>query len=168
MTSSVTDLSELRKICVTSSYSKILEGFLKEWIVSDIWDKIDPSQFCGVKGTGTEHMLVRLVDRVKMLLDRHPNKSSVIAVAVDFVSAFDKIDGTVAISKLISLGLRPSLVPIMIDYLSERTMTVKFNEAVSSVHHLIGGTGQGTLLAQIIYTATNSDAAVSDTVREDR
>ena len=73
----------------TSIFSFHFERFLKEWIVHDVWEEIDSSQYCTMKGTGMEHMLMKLVDRVRNLLDKNPNKSSVIAVAVDWVSAFD-------------------------------------------------------------------------------
>ena len=66
-----------------------------------------------MKGTGTEYMLVKLVDRVRNLLDKDTNMSSVIAVAVDWVSAFYKIDGTIAIARFIAMGLRSSLVTLL-------------------------------------------------------
>ena len=37
--------------------------------MEDIGDKINPKQFGGQKGTGTEHLLVCLVERVLKLLD---------------------------------------------------------------------------------------------------
>ena len=51
-------IKDLRKISCTSDYSKLFEGFLKDWIVEDIYDKLDIGQFGGRKGTGTEPMIV--------------------------------------------------------------------------------------------------------------
>lgn len=48
------------------------------WITEDIGMNIDWKQFAGRKGTGTEHMIVSLVDRVKSLLDK-PGMTAVIA-----------------------------------------------------------------------------------------
>ena len=60
---------DLRKISSTSDFSKVMEGFLKDWIVSDVFGKIDSGQFGGQTGKGTEHMMVMLVDRILKLLD---------------------------------------------------------------------------------------------------
>ena len=62
---------DLRKISSTSDYSKIFEGFLKDWILEDIWETLDIGQYGGQPGMGTEHMLVCLIDRVLKLLDRN-------------------------------------------------------------------------------------------------
>ena len=60
---------DLRKVASTSDSSKIFETFLRDWITEDIGDKIDINQFAGKKGTGTEHMIVLMVDRILWLLD---------------------------------------------------------------------------------------------------
>ena len=59
----------MRKISSTSDYSKLYEGYLKEWIMEDIWQNIDSGQYGGLPGIGTEHMIVCLLDRVLKLLD---------------------------------------------------------------------------------------------------
>ena len=82
-------IKDLRKISCTSDYSKLYEGFLKDWIVEDIFDNLDIGQFGGRKGTGTEHMIVCILDRIMQLLDRHPDKSAVIAASLDWTTAFD-------------------------------------------------------------------------------
>ena len=55
------EISDLRKISSTSDYSKLFEGYLKEWIMEDIMQKIDAGQFGGLPGLGTEHMIVWLL-----------------------------------------------------------------------------------------------------------
>ena len=71
-------ITDLRKISSTSDYSKVYEGFLKDWIMEDIWGNLDIGQFGGQPGMGTEHMLVCLMDRILKLLDRNPDRSAVI------------------------------------------------------------------------------------------
>ena len=87
-------ISDLRKIAGTSDYSKLLESFLKDWILEDIKYNIDPSQFGGRKGSGTEHLVVCFVDRVLKLLDSTILKSAVILAACDWSAAFDRLDPT--------------------------------------------------------------------------
>ena len=113
-------IKDLRKISCTSDYSKIFEAYLKDWIIQDIWKNNDPSQYCGEKGTGTEHMIVMLLDRIQQLLDNNPDRSAVLAVGIDWAGAFDKSDPTKATTQFIKLGLRPSLTTVLIDYLSNK------------------------------------------------
>jgi hypothetical protein len=152
-------IQDLRKISCTSDYSKVFEGFLKDWIMEDVADNIDIGQFGGQAGTGTEHMMVCLIDRILKLLDEHPNKSAVIATSLDWAAAFDRQDPTIAIQKFIKLGIRPSLIPLLVSYLADRKMIVKFNGEMSQLWTLIGGGPQGTLIGGIEYMAQSNDNA---------
>ena len=152
-------IKDLWKISCTSDYSNKFEGFIKDWIVEDIFGNLDIGQFGGRKGIGTEHMIVCLLDRILKLLDEYPDKSAVIAAGLDWAAAFDRQDPTLAIQKFIQLGVRPSLIPLLISYLSDRQMTVKFNGEVSEILRLIGGGPQGTLIGQIMYSVLSNDNA---------
>ena len=132
------DISDLRKISCTSDFSKFFEGILKEWIMEDIFANLDIGQFGGLKGTGPEHMIVCRIDRIIKLLDENPDKSAVIATSLDWASAFDRQDPTLGILKFIHLGVRPALILILISYLSDRTMKMKFNGEISELMRLIG------------------------------
>ena len=152
-------IKDLRKISCTSDFSKLYEGFLKDWIVEDIYHNLDISQYGGQVGTGTEHMIVCLLDRILKLLDRHPDKSAVIAASLDWAAAFDRQDPTLAIKKFIELGVRPSLIPLLISYLSDRKMKVRFNGEESDFFGLVGGGPQGTLIGQLEYLVFSNDNA---------
>ena len=121
------DISDLRKISSTSDYSKVYEGFLKDWIMEDISGNIDIGQFGGQPGMGTEHLIVCLLDRVLKLLDRNTERSAIIMAGLDWSAAFDRQDPTIGIKKFIKLGVRPSLIPLLSSYLTNRKMRVKFN-----------------------------------------
>ena len=153
------EISDLRKISCTSDYSKLYEGYLKEWIIEDISDKIDIGQFGGQAGVGTEHMIVCYLDRILKLLDTYPDKSAVIATSLDWSAAFDRQDPTLAILKFIQLGVCPSLIPLLTSYLSDRKMRVKFNNEMSELFNLIGGGPQGTLLGGLEYLVQSNDNA---------
>ena len=153
------EISDLRKISCTSDYSKLYEGFIKDWIMEDVCENIDIGQFGGQPGIGTEHMLVCFVDRILYLLDTHPDKSAVLATCLDWSAAFDRQDPTLAIVKFLQLGVRPSLIPLLISYLSDRKMKVKFNGEMSAFLTLIGGGPQGTLLGGLEYLAQSNDNA---------
>ena len=99
------EISDLRKISSTSDFSKVFEGFLKDWIMEDIFANLDIGQYGGQPGTGTEHMMVCLIDRVLKLLDRHHDRSAVIMTCLDWSAAFDRQDPTIALKKFIQLGV---------------------------------------------------------------
>ena len=132
-------LKHLRKISLTSEFSLIFEGIIKDWIMEDISPNIDKSQFGNQKGTSTEHMVVCMMDKVLQLLDNNNTRSAVIASLIDWSSAFDRQDPTLAIEKFIKLGVRPSLVPILASYLTDRQMQVRYNNAYSDTYSLPGG-----------------------------
>ena len=75
-----------------------------------------------------------------------PSKTAVIAAAADFMTAFDRTDPSKTVAKFIKIGVRPSLIPILISYLSDRQMIGKFKGAQSAPQNLVGGGPQGTLL----------------------
>ena len=153
------EIKDLRKISCTSDYSKLFEGFIKDWIMQDISANIDIGQYGGQTGVGTEHMLVSLVDRILKLLDENTDRSAVIMTCLDWSQAFDRQDPTIAVKKFLQLGVRPSLIPLLCSYLSDRTMRVKFNGEVSALFTLIGGGPQGTLTGQTEYLVQSNDNA---------
>ena len=95
------------------------------------------------------------MDRVLKLLESHPGKAAVILAGVDWANAFAWGDPTKTIEKLISMGQRSSLVPLLADYYCNRKMTVRYNSGESSVVSLIG------LIGQDAYIAASNDCADS-------
>ena len=150
-------VKDLRKISLTSEFSLAFEGVIKDWLMEDISPNLDPSQFGNQKGTSTEHMIVCLMDRVLQLLDNNNNKSAVIAALVDWSSAFDRQDPTIAIQKFIKMGVRSSLIPILASYLTDREMQVRYNDSYSGTYSLPGGGPQGSLVGLIEYFVQSND-----------
>ena len=81
--------------------------------------------------------------------------------------AFDRQDPTITINKFIKLGVRSSLIPILIDYLKNRKMKVKMNGLESEIRELVGGSPQGTLIGHLLYCGSSDDAA-SEIPEEDK
>ena len=154
-------IKDVRKIACTSDYNKLFEGFLKDIMMEDVMPNIDPKQYGGKKKTGTEHMVVALMDRVLSLLDNNNTKSAVIMAAADWAAAFDRGDPTKTTCKLIGLKLRPSITPLIISYMTGRSMSVKFNLEESGVYQLCGGFPQGSKIGQDCYLAGSNDSAES-------
>ena len=84
---------------------------MKDWILKDIGPNIDEAQFGNQKRTSTEHLLVKLMDKILKLIDQNPIRSAVIASMLDWSSAFDRQDATLAIKKFLKMGVRPAGQP---------------------------------------------------------
>ena len=69
--------------------------------MQDVIPNIDVKQYGGKKKTGTEHMIVVLMDRVLALLDSNNTKSAVLMAAADWAAAFDRGDPTKTTQKFI-------------------------------------------------------------------
>ena len=149
---------DVRKVASTSNFSKIFELFLRDWVTEDIGSKIDKKQFAGKKGIGTEHLIIKLMDRVLSLLDK-PGMRAVVQASVDWASAFSRTDPTKTVTKMINMGVRPSIVSVLIEFLQDRQMSVKFNDQESSLFPLVGGGPQGSWSGQASYIISSDDNA---------
>ena len=155
---------DVRKVASTSDFAKIFESHLRGWVTEDIGNKININQFAGRKGMGTEHLVVKLLDRVLGMLDK-PGMRAVLQASVDWASAFSRTDPTKTVTKMINMGIRPSIVSILIEFLEDRQMTVKFNTEESSLFPLVGGGPQSSWSGQQSYIISSDDNA--DCVPED-
>jgi hypothetical protein len=151
-------LRDVRKIASTSDYSKIFEHFLLEFILQDISQKLSKRQYGGRKGVGTEHLIVSLIDRIRQLQD-NPEKVAVVLSSYDWKGAFDRLDPTLVTLKMINMGVRSSIVRVIIDFLNERKMELKMNGKTSSTLDLVGGGPQGSLIGQLLYIVGSDDVA---------
>ena len=162
----IKNLKDVRQIASTSDFSKIFEKFLIEYVHQDITHKLNNRQYGGKQGVGTEHLVVTLLNRIKKLLD-DPENLTVVLSSYDWKGAFDRIDPTTVAVKLIELGLRSSIVKIIIDFLNEQKMEVKINKCTFKPHDLIGGGPQGSLIGQLLYIIASDDVA-EDIPEEDK
>ena len=155
---------DVRKVASTSDFAKVFESHLRGWVIEDIGNKININQFAGRKRMGTEHLVVKLLDRVLGMLDR-PGMRAVLQASVDWASAFSRTDPTKTVTKMINMGIRSSIVSILIEFLEDRQMTVKFNSEESSLFPLVGGGLRGSWSGQQSYIISSDNNA--DCVPED-
>ena len=114
----VTSEDELRPISLTSSLSKILEDFVVQWMIEDVQDKIDPKQFRCLKGSSTTVNLIDMIDNWLNSLDAQSHYLRI--CFIDFKKAFDRIDHNILVSKLLSLGVRRSIILWICSFLIKR------------------------------------------------
>ena len=98
------------------------------------------------------------MDRVLGQLDQ-VGMRAVIKASVDWASAFSRTDPTRTIAKFVKMGVRSSLINILIEFLEERQMTVKYNSEESALYSLIGGGPQGCWTGQACFITASDDNA---------
>ncbi len=123
------DIEELRPISLTSQLSKICEKFAEQWIVNDITPNLDPMQFGSRQNHSTTHNLVSLMDFVYKACEEPGSVCTL--VTTDFVKAFDTVDHTVAVKCLLDLGVRPSLIPWICNFMSNCRQWVRYHLSYS-------------------------------------
>ena len=85
-------------------------------------------------------------------------------VPTDFSKAFDLVDHTLLIEKIINIGVRGAIVPWICDFLHNRQQCVRYNNINSDYIYIHGGIPQGTKLGPIGFQIfINSAAQDSDT-----
>ena len=141
--------NDLRPISLTPFFSKVAEHFVVEWLLEYIGDKIDVRQYGGLKRTSTTHYMIEFLDFILSQLDTP--KTAVMACYIDFSKAFNRQDHNLLIQKLSKLGVPGWLLNIVMSFLSNRTMIVRYNGSESSKKALPGGGPQGTVLALLLF-----------------
>ena len=146
-----TELGELRPVSLTSDLGKILEGFITKVMIADIKENIDPRQYGNLKGRSTSHYLIYLLDEIHRGLECKNTIANLILI--DFRKAFDYVDHNVAIKDLIEMGCRPSIIPFVSSFLTDRQHRVRYEDAVSPYASITCGVPQGTRAGSIIFLA---------------
>ena len=145
---------DLRPIALTCALAKVMEGFTRVRLISQVANKIDPRQYACV-GRSTTDALVYLLQAVYEAVDT--GNSGARLFMADFSKGFDMIDHEVLIKELEKLDVHPVLVNWIKAFLSNRTQAVRIGNTVSDWKTPKGGIPQGTKLGVILFSImTNS------------
>ena len=147
---------DLRPISLTSFFSKVTENSVVHWIMDYIKDKVDFRQYGGFKGNSITHYLIEFINFILSQQDKH-DQTAVLACMVDFSKAFNRQNHHILITKLCNLGLPGWLLRIVIGFLTERKMIVRYKGKQSQVKSLPGGGPQGTLLGLLLFIILIND-----------
>ena len=152
---------DLRNISGLLTFNKISEKMIAELMVSDMKSHLDISQYANQKGLSLQHYLVNMIDRILSDTDNNSKGeiTAVIATLFDWKEAFPRLCPKLGIEAFIKCGVRPALIPLLINYLQERTMKVKWNGEISSERHLNGGGPQGSTFGVWEYLAQSNNNA---------
>ena len=140
----------LRIVSLTAFWSKCMEAFVIDWLNKAIGDKIDFSQYGGLKGQSTSHYLIDLVNFVLFNQDLR-NPQATLALMIDFSKAFNRQDHNTIITILSDMGTPGWLLKLVMAFLTNRKMLLKFKGCTSEMEDLPGGGPQGTKLGLFLF-----------------
>ena len=130
-------------------------------MIADMQEKMDPSQFGNQKGISIQHYLIMMIHRILSVLDNNSKKETfaVIANLIDWNNAFPRQYPKLGIESFIRNGVRPALIPVLINYFQDRQMSVKWHGQQSVPRIVKGGGPQGATLGILEYLSQSNDCA---------
>ena len=123
--------------------------------------RMDPAQYGNQKGVSIQHYLINMIHRILTALDGNSNSESyaVIASLIDWDNAFPRQCPKLGIDSFIKMGVRPSLIPVLINYFKDREMSVKWHGCQSARRKVKGGGPQGATIGLLEYLSQSNNCA---------
>ena len=120
-------VSQLRNISGLLTFDKAFEKLLAQLMVSDMEAKMDPAQYGNQKGVNIQHYLIQMIHKILTALDNNARRDifAVVANLIDWKDAFPRQCPKLGIEAFIRNGVRPSIIPLLVNYFQEREMSVK-------------------------------------------
>ena len=141
-------ISDLRRISGLMNLSKITDKIIAELISEDMKYSRDKAQYGNQKKVSIQHYLVKMLHQILSNLDENSTSKSfaVILEMIDWSQAFDRQSHKLGIQSFIDNGVRPSLIPILLNFFQDREMMIKWKGHLSKPRALPGGGPQGGTL----------------------
>ena len=134
-----------------------------DWLLPIINPFLDPGQCGGLKNSSISHYLVKLLHFIHLNLDK-TQAHAVILAAIDMSKAFNRMSHQQVIEDLYAMRVPGWLLLILISYLTDRKMVLKFRNVLSSLRDLPGSSPQGTVLGVILFMVFFNGAALRPSI----
>jgi hypothetical protein len=147
---------DLRNLSLTEFLSKSFERFLLKGtpsvkgLLHYIVKFIDPNQFA-VPGASCSHAILKMIDFILLATDNPNQPTAVVNLLADWSKAFNKCNHNIIMRILTALKVPMWLLRLLMSYLENRKMILRFRGCCSSLKDMPGGMPQGTLLGVILY-----------------
>ena len=160
-------VEQMRNISGLLTFDKVMENMISELMISDMKAKTDPSQYGNEKGTSIQHYLIKMVHRILTALDTNSKRETfaVVANLIDWNSAFPRQCPKLGVDSFIKNGVRPSMIPLLVNYFQDRQMSVVWHGCQSVPRRIKGGGPQGATFGILEYLSQSNNN--SDCVNEE-
>ena len=122
---------------------------------------LDPAQYGNQPVISIQHYLINMIHRILTAVDKS-TKSEAFAVIdslIDWENAFPRQCPKLGIESFMRNGVRPALIPVLINYFQDRKMSVKWRGVRSLPRTLKGGGPQGATMGLLEYLSQSDDCA---------
>ena len=120
---------------------------------------MDPSQFGGMKNSSITHYLIQLLHFIHSNVDKKV-PHAVVVTSIELSKAYNRGSHQQEILDLNDMHVPGWLLAILISYLTERSMILKYKDASSSSQKMTAGFGQGCLLGMFLFIIVFSGACM--------
>ena len=126
------------------------EKYILRWIWPFVRNNLDRDQFGGIAQNSVAHYLIEVTNFILYNLDLNIPVPSLMTM-VDFSKGFNRIHHGALIEELYWMNVLIEVLRIIISYLSDRKLLIKYKGGLSDATSLPGGLGQGTLLGMWMF-----------------
>lgn len=144
----VEDVCNYRPISILSALSKVFEGLFLDRIKHKVSVIICPGQHGFTAGRSTVSNLIVFQSHI---LEAFSQNKQLDSIYLDFSKAFDTVDHSILLRKMVDLGFGSVEIRWLASYLSNRRLFVKFASSLSSEFVSESGVPQGSILGPYLF-----------------
>ena len=135
-------LGNTRNISCTMLSSKIFESYVLDWLKSEV--TLRSNQYGGVRGVGTDHLLVQFWQTILQNLEDY--RAATLVTSIDYSKAFNRMSYQHCLGAFARNGASTPVLRLVATFLTNSGMTVKVGQVMSSPRPVSGGCPQGSIL----------------------
>ena len=152
-------MNDYRPVALTSLAMKVFERIVLQKLLPQTKPFLDQNQYAYKSNRSTSDATLALLHHCYEHLEK--TNSFVRILFIDFSSAFNTIQPHLMARKLLGYGVDHRLTLWIVNFLVDRTQSVRFQAALSSQLQTSTGAPQGTVLAPVLFTLYTNDCSGS-------